>query len=603
MEFPEPVAIGDLIACSNDRDSHYGVTGTMDDAPILFDSIVKPDSYIVFQSIIGRTSNNSGSRFALHWSDPRGRPRSRWGGRYVHVSFERFPNVNFCQVVNSTGVRFYLTFVYLGRDVVDKNYLTNKELAVLVAAMNFAKTYALHPQFTPFKVLSPDEKLFAYGSYIQERHKFEAQVNLGEKSFSNKTSTAITLKSHNGRMFCKSIFEALKGFWTNMDDMCSLDGRLAGDSLLVPWSVKFHTIASVSFGRQEFINLAKSLYTKGAILAQHPGTKDNFSYTEEQTQTNLPPLNGELWGNHMTQMLSQHNACVGEVMDPDVFMDGEAAGIERNGNLLKHPDDKMVPRNMSAGKLIKFYDCGFELKPHKMIEGKCFIPNGPKAGWWVNLLLRGIRHNNTPDNPAETAQSLLELCRQEGDPTLLTALLHYLGQEIPETFDEVNEIIQDLISNPPTDEPGAFDIIILQMLQDYQPEGEDIDADPESGITVDRLLSMIRHAGQRAFNMFGTNGTAASVHSGKIILECTILDDTQTNFPPGTILIEYRAGYSHGVIAGVQVYNPFERVLFMSQVRIFLLGSRKIIFNSTHQEYFCWAPAKLFLIQLTNAHR
>jgi hypothetical protein len=578
MEFPETVDIGDLITASGDRDSLYGITGTMKDAPILIDHIVTPQSYIVFKSIVGRTSNNSGSRFAALFEELLSRPRSRWGGRYASVSVERFPNVNFCQVYNSTGARFFLSFVFLGRDIIDKNYLTNKELAVLVAAMNYAKFYALHPSFTASQVYAEDpDELARYSSYIQGKHCFEAQVNVGEKAFTNKRTTRITLKSHYGRLFCKSIFEALNLFWTNMDDMCTLGGSFEGDDILIPWSVKFHTIASVSFGKEEFINLAKSLYTKGAILAQDPGTKDHFSYTEEQSATNLPPYDGEAWGLYMHQMLKEHNKCVGDVMDPETFMNAEVAGIERERNIMKHPDDFMVPRIMDNGTLIKFYDCGFELQPEKMMDQKCFIPNGPKTGWWVNLLLRGIRHVNTVENPTETAESLLELCRQEGDPTLLTALLEYLGREIPRTFEEVNEIIQNLIIDPPVDETGGFDIIILQMLQQYQPDEDDIDPDPDSGVTVDRLLSMIRHAGQRAFNMFGTNGKVASVHSGKIVLHVRVLDDTQTRYPAGTILIEYEPRQNHGVIAGVQVYNPFERVLFMSQVRIFLLGSLKYI--------------------------
>jgi hypothetical protein len=579
-EFPDTVETGNLISCSSDRDSFYLLTRTMDDAERLVDSIVTPQSHIHFNSIIGRTSNNSGSRFATRWDDPVDRPRSRWGGSYVHVSLERYPNVNLFQIINSTGVRFFVSYIFLGRDIIDKNYLTSKELAVLTSAMNYAKFYGLHPDFTPMDVYRDEPEGFTrYGTYLQCKHYFEGQVNRAEKASTNKTSAAIEFKSEYGRMFVKTIFEALKGFWMNMDRMCSVGGSLSEDNLLEPWSVKFHTIGSINFSREEFVDLAQSLYTKGALLAQHPGTKDHFHYTEEQSATSLPALNGEVWGAHMHQMLNEHNDCVGQVLDPECFME-DIEGAVRVGNILKHPHDKMVPRIMTAGSLLKFYDCGFELKPESLMDKKCFIPNGPKTSWWVNLLLRGVRHGINEENPAETAQSLLELCRQEGDPTLLLALLQFLGHEVPVTFAEVNEIIQNLITNPPMDEPGAFDMIVLEMLQSYQPD--ELDIDIESGVTVDRLLAMIRHTGQRAFNLFGTNGQVTSVHSGKIILICRVLDDTQNEFPPGTIVIEYHPNDDHGVIAGVQVYNPFERVLFMSQVFFFCEHPPK----KKHQSHF-----------------
>jgi hypothetical protein len=574
-EFPDTVPTGENITCSSDRDSFYLLTRTMADTGRLVDSLVTPDSHIHFNSIIGRTSNNSGSRFATRWDEPADRPRSRWGGSYVHVSLERYANVNLFQINNSTGVRFFVTYIFLGRDIIDKNYLTSRELAVLVAAMNYAKFYGLHPDFTPMDVFRTDSEGFmGYGSYIQNKHYFEGQVNRNDKSFSNKSSAAIEFKPEYGRMFVKTIFEALNGFWTDMDGMCSVGDSLGEDQMLEPWSVKFHTIASVEFTREEFVDLAKSLYTKGALLAQHPGTKDHFHYSVEQSATTLPNLDGQRWGEHITSMLGQHNDCVGQVMDPECFME-EVEGTHRVGSIMRHPHDKMVPRIMSPGKLLKFYDCGFELKPQSMMDKKCFVPNGPKSSWWVNLLLRGVRHGDNITNPAETADSLLELCRQEGDPTLLLALLDHLGHEVPATFAEVNDIIQNYITNPPDDEPGAFDIIVLQMLQAYQPD--EMDVDTESGVTVDRLLSMIRHTGQRAFNLFGTNGKATSVHSGKIILVCRVLDDTQDEFPPGTIVIEFLPNYEHGVVAGVQVYNPFERVLFMSQVISFLVETNKKI--------------------------
>jgi hypothetical protein len=580
-DFPETVNTGDFVTCSSDRDSFYSLTRTLNDAGRLVDSLVTPKSFIRFFSIIGRTSNNSGSRFATHWIIANQRPSSRWGGRYEHVSMERYPNVNLFQIHNSNGIQFFVTYIFLGRDTIDKNYLTSRELAVLVSAINYAKFYGLHPDFTPMEVYSDGDDVgngFAnYGSYLQGRHEFEGQVNRNESASSNKTNAINDFSPSYGRLFVKTIFQALKGFWMDMDRMCSVgrDG-LEEDQLVRPWDVKFHTIGTVTFTKEEFITLAKVLYTKGALLAQHPGTKSHFQYTDEQSNTVLPVYNAERSGDHMSKMFKEHNDCVGKVMDPECFME-DVEGAERNGHILKHPHDKMVPRIMDPGKLLKFYDCGFELKPQHMTERTCFLPNGPKTSWWVNLLLRGVRNNNNVTNPAETAASLLELCRQEGDPTLLTALLEYIGHEVPATFGEVSHIIQGYIDNPPEDEPGAFDMIVLQMLQSYEPHDEDVY--DEDGITVERLISMIRHTGHRAFNLFGTNGQATSVHSGKIIVQIRVLTADQNEFPVGTIVIEYEPLYAHGVIAGVQVYNPFERVLFMSQVLIFLLAATKFIWK------------------------
>jgi hypothetical protein len=184
-DFPESVDPGQHVRWSTDRDSFYVITRTMDDAERLVDSLVTPNSFIHFNTIIGRTSNNSGSRFSTYWEELLHRPASRWGGTYSHVSVERYPNVNLFQIHNSTGVRFFVTYIFLGRGIIDKNYLTSKELAVLVSAMNYARFYGLHPDFTPMDVYWDDEDGFVgYGVYTQKQHLFDGLVNRNERSSS-----------------------------------------------------------------------------------------------------------------------------------------------------------------------------------------------------------------------------------------------------------------------------------------------------------------------------------------------------------------------------------------------------------------------------------
>jgi hypothetical protein len=179
------------------------------------------------------------------------------------------------------------------------------------------------------------------------------------------------------------------------------------------------------------------------------------------------------------------------------------------------------------------------------------------------------RFEETVDNPNELAANIVQMATQENDVALLQGILEYL--HLPQTdpneytdFANMLNVLNAYVENPPTEEGGNFDLTLLQMLQDWEPD----DLGTDNALTVETLLSMMRKSGQRAYNVWGTNGKAANIHTGKMEVIAEILDQFHPQFPAGTIQLSFpRPLPDIGSIRGGQIYNPIHRTLIMVQVR------------------------------------
>ena len=575
MDFPFPEACnrGENISLSSDQDSTYFLTGTMDDTKFLVDSVVTPHSYFEFTTIISRTYSNNGSRFLLFFRNAMGRPKSKYGLQFSKLALERLANVNFCSIINSAGVKLYLSYIYIGREVIDTNYLTKMELAVLVSAMNYAKMYYFHPGLTAPRTFLQANDLLDYGTFLQSKHSFEGKVSDSDQKKYKKKRTQVTFPSHYGRIYFKSIFECLKMFGEDIDSIKNVGGTVPPNNPLIkPWDVCYHGVESVVFDEETFSTLAWKMYTKGAITAQDPGTKDHFAYSPIERK-HLLAVNSvdsqKEWGDHLTAMLRLQKSRFAGMFDPMVFLPIRADTVLLEEGRVQHFDDRFVDRELRTGGLLKFYDAGFMLDPENHLDRKCFLPNGPKCGWWLNLLMSGVRFNDVVETPNETAANIVQMAGQENDVTLLQGIVDLL--HIPQTdpdvyidYQNLRHILDNYLADPPPPEAGSFDLILLDMLQDFHPD----DLGTGNGLTVDTILGMMRHTGQRAYNVFGTNGKVANIHTGKIELLVEIMDNVQEEYPAGTMKLSIPPSNPYqGLIHGGQIYNPAQRTMVMVQVR------------------------------------
>jgi hypothetical protein len=570
LKFPNTCDIGDFMAVSSDFDSAYLLTGTMKDVAAMLDSTVKPGSFIIFSSTIVRTYNNNGSRFLLFYPEPIGRPKSRFGTSFPRIALERFANINLFDIVNSCGVKLHLTYIFLGREIIDSNYLTKLELAVLVSSMNYAKMYYFHPLLPANHTFENTDQMNAYASFLQAKHVFEGQVNVMDGNKLKKNRASVTFCSHYGRLYVKSVFETLKMYGDNIEVAMNCGGMVPpGRPLIMPWDVKFHGIPSLEFTQEIFSTLATAMYTKGALLAQDPGTKDHFTYSPIENRHVMAVNNGVEWGQHFQEMLTLQNDRFAGMFDPNRFMPIREDTIDKGGGVFQHYDDHFVDRTRREGGLLKFYDAGFMLNPVEVDSMKCFLPNGPKCGWWLNLLMSRVRFEDAVRNPNATALSIVRMATLENDVALLQGIIDNL--HMPQTdpnayihYNNIMEILEGYMENPPNLESGDFELTLLQMLQDWEPD----DLGTGNGLTVDTLLGMMHHTGQRAYNVFGTNGKAANIHTGKVEVRADIMDQYQDDFPEGTIKLSFtRPAPDRGHIRGGQIYNPVQRTLIMTQVR------------------------------------
>ena len=568
-KFPDPCEPVEYMAVSVDQDSDSFVTGTMDDVRFLADSTITPRSFLKFSSTLVRTYNNSGSRYLLSYPEPVGRPKSKYGVPFSKLAMERYSNVNFCEIHNSGAVTLHVSYVFLGREVIDSNYLTSKELAVLVSAMNYAKIYYYHTSLTPARILS-EQRLSEYGVYLQPMHHFEGQVSEKNRKKLKKKRSTNTFISHWGRIYLKSIFDTLKMYGDNIDIAMNVGGQVPhGGRRISPWDLDFHGIPSVQFDQETFSSLARSMYTKGALLAHAPGTKAHFEYSPKELKKVLEVNQDILWGQHFEEMLQMQQNRFADHFDPEKFMEVRLDTRELPDDIIQHKRDSFVDREMGEGKLLKFYDVGFILSPEDARDKKCFLPNGPKCGWWLNLLMSRTRFEDTVDNPNEMAAAIVQMATQENDVALLQGILEYL--HLPQThpnpyndFENMLEILEGLVANPPGEEGGNFDLTLLQMLQDWEPD----DLGTDNALTVETILNMMRNSGQRAYNVWGTNGKAANIHTGKLEITAEILDQYHPQFPAGTIQLSFpRPLPDTGCIRGGQIYNPLQRTFIMIQVR------------------------------------
>jgi hypothetical protein len=570
VPFPTPCDTGEYMAVSSDLDSVSLLTGTMDDVRFLVDSVVTPESRIEFSSTLVRTYNNNGSRYLLHYPEPVGRPKSKFGTPFTKLALERYSNINFCEIQNSCGVRLHVSYIFLGREVIDSNYLTSKEVAVLVSAMNYAKNYYFNVLLNVTRTLPEDKDILEYAMYMQTKSHFEGQVSEKDRRKLKKKRTKTTFKSHWGRVYLKSIFETLKLYGDNIEMAMNVGGNVPeGSPLVKPWEVAFHGIPSVEFDQENFSSLAQSMYRKGAFLAQHPGTKDHFAYSPIERRETLRVNQAEEWGLHFQAMLKLQEKRFAKIFDPTKYMTERENTIHLPNEIIQHEDDNFVDREMGEGKLLKFYDAGFMINPEDPQNRKCFLPNGPKCGWWLNLLMSRTRFENVVENPNEMAASIVRMATQENDAALLHGILEYL--HLPQThpnpyndFDNMLEVLEGYVLEPPTQEGGNFDLTLLHMLQDWDPD----DLGTGNSLTVETLLGMMRHMGQRAYNVWGTNGKAANIHTGKLEVTVHILDQYHPEYPAGTILLSFsRPVPDRGCIRGGQIYNSVQRTMIMVQVR------------------------------------
>jgi hypothetical protein len=479
-----------------DIDSIYLCTRTMDYASELIDTICKEGSTLTVTNLISRVSNTASSRFAAVIREPVARPRLR-GSKLKKVAFGRFPNMNIGTVESEQALNFMVRYHYLGVNVLNSNYLTNEQLAVLTAAFNVAKYYPRHQNLYPAEELEQQfPRIYhTYAEDLQGVPFFEGQTVYNERNPNKRVRVRSRFSGHNGRIFFTTVFQVLRMMGEEMEDLC----QVGEDKFIEPNEKEFHHVNGVTLSLEQMQTIASDLYGKGCLEATIAGCKNAFMLSNDQARYTVDLNNKDDIVKHMTLMMNQLHLAVAPILHPGVQEPTEGfEGAE-------------LARELYSNGVMRFFDIGFVFRG--IGENVSLLPSGPNTMYWLKRLLSDSRFGEQDEgNSNALTRQLFQLALEEHDIAIVQGMFDALSLEFP-AFEDVGidrEAINELIGSPQNPNDDEYDIALINFLQNYVPEEDD-----PGGLQVSQMIDLVLGHRSRSYNILGTNGQFANAHGGK----------------------------------------------------------------------------------------
>lgn len=497
VQLPDALAVFEHVHVKCDIDSIYLATKNLGYVGELMDTICLEGGTVTMKNLVSRTSNTDSSRFKAVIQEPEARPELN-SRKMKEMAFGRFPNINICVVEADQAISYMVRYHFLGNGALNTNYLRSAQLAVITSCLNIARYYPRHPSLYPVTSSGvPDDVLKSYSEALQTVSFFEGQVAYNEKNPNHRVRVTEIFAGHNGRIFIRTVFEVLGLMGSNMQQLC----QVSEEETIAPNESGFHHTQNVTLTLEEMSRLAREMFTKGCLEAQIAGCKNAFLPTKEQACTKLRVDDKAELVIHMTKMLNELQTTMSEYLDPDKT--GASEGMQGEN----------LAREKTSEGVIRFYDIGFVFRAVE--DNVSLLPNGPNSMYWMKRLLSGQQFERDDDNNHLT-RALFELAHAEHDTLVLEGMLAAL--EIEFRGGEVGfdvEALRQRISVPPNTVDGDYDIALLEFLQEYAPEEDN----PLGEIPVSSMIDLIIGNRFKPYNIFGTNGKFANVHSGKFFVE------------------------------------------------------------------------------------
>jgi hypothetical protein len=355
----------------------------------------------------------------------------------------------------------------------------------------------------------PDGVLDSYEAALQTVSFFEGQVAYNEKNPNHRVRVSEIFAGHNGRIFLKTVFQVMGMMGSNMHGLC----HVSEDVTIAPNVSGFHHTQNVHLTLDEMSRLAREMFMKGCVEAQIAGCKNSFLLTEEQASTTILVNDKTQLVDHMTKMMNELRVTISGIVDPDIT--GASQGMQASD----------LTREIKTEGVIRCYDIGFVFRG--MDNTTSLLPSGPNSMYWMKRLLSGQQFSNHDDNNHFT-RALFELALGQHDTLVLEGMIEALELEFVQNgtvgFD--SEPLREMISNPPNTVDGDYDIALLEFIQNYSPTEEN----PLGEIPVSSMIDLILGNRFRPYNIFGTNGKFANVHSGRWRSGIEMLEVTSKNY-------------------------------------------------------------------------
>jgi hypothetical protein len=494
VELPEELDEFDLVNVKCDIDSIYLATKNLSHVGELLDTICLEGGTITMKNLVSRTSNTDSSRFKTVIAEVAARPELN-GRKMSEMALGRYPNINICTVEADQGLNYMVRYHFLGNGAINTNYMSAAQLAVLTSCMNIARYYPRHPLLYPATSAGvPARVLDSYEDALQTVSFFEGQVAYNEKNPYHRVRVTETFAGHNGRIFLKTVFQVMEMMGSNMQDLC----QVSDEETITPNVSGFHHTLNVNLTLEDMSRLAREMFMKGCVEAQIAGCKNAFLLTEDQANTTIRVNDKTELVNHITKMMNELQKTMSELVDPDCS--GSSEGMQAAD----------LYRERSTDGVIRCYDIGFVFRG--LDNTTSLLPNGPNSMYWMKRLLSGQQFDNDDDNNHLT-RNLFNLALGEQDTLVLEGMLEALEIEFRhDGVDFDTQPLREMISNPPNTADGDYDIALLEFIQNYSPEEEN----PLGQIPVSSMIDLILGNRFRPYNIFGTNGKFANVHSGKL---------------------------------------------------------------------------------------
>ena len=494
VELPEALEDFGLVNVKCDIDSIYLITKDLTHVGELLDSICLEGGTITMKNLISRTSNTDSSRYKAVIAEVAAPPQLN-ERKMTEMALGRFPNINICSVEADQGLNYMVRYHFLGNGAINTNYVSGGQLAVITSCLNIARYYPRHPLLYPATSAGvPAGVLDSYEDALQTVSFFEGQVTYNEKNPNHRVRVSETFAGHNGRMFLKTVFQVMGMMGSNMHDLC----QVSDEETIAPNVSGFHHTTNVELTLEEMSGLAREMFMKGCVEAQIAGCKNAFLLTESQANTTIRVDDKTELVNHMTKMMNELQKTMSELIDPDCS--GSSEGMQAAD----------LHRERSTDGVIRCYDIGFVFRG--LDNNTSLLPNGPNSMYWMKRLLSGQQFESDDDNNHLT-RALFEMAMGQHDTLVLEGMLEALEIEFVQegvSFD--TEPLRQMISNPPNTADGDYDIALLEFIQNYSPE----EVNPLGEIPVSSMIDLILGNRFRPYNIFGTNGKFANVHSGKL---------------------------------------------------------------------------------------
>lgn len=325
-----------------DIDSVYAVSRTRLDRIHLIESVVQsnPGVNVEIPSTISRTRTSTTSRLQLHFGASPVRFRSGAKSNTTVVSPNRLPSLFLCTIYGAKAP-LYLSLHHVHRTSLRSNYFTNLEVAVIVAAFNFAifmSGVAAENRLKALRDLNDDER----HSYIDKLNsKCIFAGDSGRKLTKEErlrghrpAKTKVSLTGKHFKTLIASMFEVLEMFG-NEDTMNKITQELVKKN---PWEKQYHHMETpgnqeppVDFTKSKFIEKSKVMSQNLYLMFQAAGIKEAYSDAYFEKGTLYHPDDGMLsgandnisndlynasqhvWQSYLKNALAKANRIVGDI--------------------------------------------------------------------------------------------------------------------------------------------------------------------------------------------------------------------------------------------------------------------------------------------------